>query len=206
MGSIERFGGVMALITAGLMALGVAAQILRDVDPMIGLGMHALFFLAGLSGLGAVPAFRSLCRDLAPGVTLWLTAVAYLSFALLARVHFQDAMAGGLPPDVSPWGTPDGLLILGGLGSWMFGISLMARKVQTIPGVMLMIGLLAAALWILGIPAHSLNVALLQQVSLYGGILILTPLWLVGLGLQARHLTDAPSPAATPHTMIETQD
>ena len=204
--TINRFGGAMALVTAILMVAGAAAQVMRAVDPLIGIAMHGLFFLAGLTGLAAVPAFRSLCRDLAPGVTLWLTAIAYLSFALLSRAHFQDAMAGGLPVDVSPWGRPDGLLILGGLGSWIFGISLLARRAESIPGVMLLIGLLTAAVSIGGIPGHSLPVQALQQTHLYAGVLVLGPLWLAGLGLQARHLTDVPlPPQGGRHDMIETQ-
>ena len=173
-------------------------------DPTAHLTMHWVFALAGIAGLGVVPAAAIWIWDRSAGfagLLLWSSTVGILGFAVLARSHLMEVafdvkvltnyvesgnayqqavhVVAGLALDV-----PDGLLTLGGIGLWIMTLSINAYTSQKAGILFLFCGLSAAVgLWI-GVFGYMAMNQTMIVVSFVGGTLLLAPLWHVLLAAK----------------------
>lgn len=169
-------------------------------DPAAHLGFHWAWMLAGLCGLGAVPALSAGVWRAHPGAVLWSGAGAWLGFAVLARSHGMevafDRRIIPLYPDASPafrdavhvvaglaLDVPDGVLTHGLVGIWIGVVSwLVTRRGGAGPGLGLL-GAAAGLSQLAGVLGYALALRPLVVVAIGLGNGLLLPAWFVWMGI-----------------------
>ncbi|HYC55508.1 MAG TPA: hypothetical protein VEL28_11300 [Candidatus Binatia bacterium] len=181
-----------------------------SADPAAHLLFHWSWVVAGLCGLGAVPAICLLVWRASPGAVMWSGGAAFLGFAVLARSHLMEqawdrrVIAGyanadpayqqavhvvaGLALDV-----PDGLLTYGAIGTWVAVVSVAALRTAALPRPLCWVGLATAGTYLAGVAGYGLQIRPLIVLSVGLGGFVLAPLWYgwLAMVLRRRAVTDS---------------
>ncbi|MFQ6021422.1 MAG: hypothetical protein ACE5NW_01765 [Acidiferrobacterales bacterium] len=172
-------------------------------NPTAHLALHWAWAAGGIIGLAAVPAISQLVRAGNEGWVHWGSALAYLGFAVNARSHFMEVafdrkiipiylqsdpatqkavhVVAGLALDI-----PDGLITYGGIGLWVFVVSVLALRTRILPRLLCYVGILTAISYWLGVVGYTFLIQPLVVISIGLGGLILAPIWYIWIGLRSR--------------------
>lgn len=172
-------------------------------NPTAHLTLHWAWAAGGIVGLAAIPAISQLVRSVHEGWMHWATALAYLGFAVNARSHLMEVafdrkiipiylesdlatqkavhVVAGLALDI-----PDGFLTYGGIGLWVFLVSVLALRAKVLPRLLAYVGIAAAISYWLGVVGYAFLSQPLVAISFVLGSLILIPVWYIWMGLRLR--------------------
>lgn len=212
-GAVASFGVAMSYFAGGVFALLMPPELQGRPDisphefwmvlsrqPMMHLCFHWAWIVAGLCGLGAVPAISLLAWEAHRGATLWSGLAALVGCAVNARSHlmevawdrkiiplyqsadaaFQQAVhiVAGLALDV-----PDGVLTYGAIGMWVFVISTLVGRSRAGSRRFAVLGCATALSLIAGMVGYAFFVRPLLVLSIGAGGFVLVPAWFTWAGL-----------------------
>ncbi|MDJ0788081.1 MAG: hypothetical protein QNK05_14825 [Myxococcota bacterium] len=167
------------------------------------LALHWFSALSGILGLAVVPAVLRLVRDEAEGLALWASALAYVGFAVTARSHLMEVefdlrvaplyatlapetqatvpLIAGLALDV-----PHGWLTMGGIGFWVFAVSWLGLRAESLSRGLVYLGFALATAFLAAVVGFSFLLLPLVTLGVGLGGLVLAPVWFVWLGFALR--------------------
>lgn len=215
-GSFAAFGVAVAYLASGLCAALMPPELQGrpDIaphefwmalcrDPFAHLGFHWSWIVAGVCGLGAVPAISLVVWEQNRGAMLWSGTAALVGFAVLARSHLMEVafdrrvivlypdadvsyqqavhVAAGLALDV-----PDGFLTYGAIGVWVLVVSRLGSRSGALPARLCRLGELVALTSLLGVVGYTFAIRPLLLLSIGLGGSLLTPAWYAWMGLVLR--------------------
>jgi hypothetical protein len=171
------------------------------------------FTLGAIFALGAVPALGERFRRLSEGWILWARNLALLAFAVTATNEFTilavwpERAAAYVAGDSATRATiallpllpldPHGWLLYGGVGIFVFIVSLFALRAGAVPRILGAIGLGAGILLCLAVAGFVLdNETLISIAAGLGGVLLL-PIWFIWMGLLMHRETASVKTSAT---------
>jgi hypothetical protein len=219
-GAFASLGVAVAYLLTGICAVAMPTELqgrpevtphqfwtVLSQHPTAHLCFHWAWVLAGLFGIGAVPAISLLVWSANRGAVLWSGSAAFLGFSVLARSHlmevawdrriipkyqaaepaFQQAVhvVAGLALDV-----PDGLLTYGALGIWVAVVSLLAVRQQALPRGFAYLGFATAAALLAGVIGYGLLLRPFIVVAVGVGGFLLVPAWFLWAALLLRRPAD----------------
>jgi hypothetical protein len=163
------------------------------------------FALGAILALAAIPTLAERFRSLNEGWVLWARNLALLGFAVTATNQFTTfavwpklaaAYVAGdaatraaielfplLPLDQQGW------LLYGGVGVFVFIVSLLALRTKAMPRPLGFIGLGAGIFLWLAVAGFVLNNEVLVSIAAGLGAVLLIPIWFVWMGLLLRRET-----------------
>lgn len=177
-------------------------------NPTAHIMLHWSWVVGGIVALAAIPAISHPVRSLNEGWVGFATALAYLGYAVNARSHLMEVawdrkilpvyetadaayqqavhVVAALALDV-----PDGFLTHGGIGFWIFVVSILALRNRIFPTLLGYIGIVLAILnwltvvgFVLMTGRHPMSLSLITIG--WGGGSILGAIWFVWLGFRLR--------------------
>ena len=211
-GSIASVGVALSYFAASLFAVLMPPELqgrpgisphefwtVLSQHPTAHICFHWAWIIAGLFGIGAVPAISLLVWKVNPGAVLWSGLVALLGFAINARSHlmevawdqkviplYQDAdpafqqavhVVAGLALDV-----PDGVLTYGAVGVWILVVNVFAST-MSFPRLFTFLGYASAVSLVAGMTGYFLQTHVLLVFSFGVGGFVLVPAWFIWAGI-----------------------
>jgi hypothetical protein len=159
--------------------------------------LYLEFALGAILAIAAVPAISGLVRTVNEGWTRWTSNLAFLGFAVVAIYYFQmmamvpsraAAFAAGDASTKAALAVPIGvdpqfLLRYGVIGLWIFVVSILALRGRKLPGILSIVGIVAAVLYWLLAANDILGIAtpVRPLIAIAGGI-IAGPIWYIWVG------------------------
>jgi Domain of unknown function (DUF4386) len=162
-----------------------------------------VFALGSLLGIAAVLAISESVRTPNEGWVSWTSTLAIIGFAVNAidafrRMDLDPARAAAYVkgdaavkaaltvPSALPGLDPHAWLRLGAVGSWVLVVSLLALRGGTWPKPLAYLGIAVTIVYWLIVASNILQIQLFTAIVAGIGLVILTPLWYIWLGLRLR--------------------
>jgi Domain of unknown function (DUF4386) len=165
-----------------------------------------VFALGSLLGIAAVLAISESVRSVNDGWVRWTSTLAILGFAVNAIDSFRrmaldparatayiqgDAVAKAAltVPSALPGLDPQAWLRLGAIGLWVLVVSLLALRGEIWPKPLTYLGMAVTIVYWLIVASNFLQIQLFTAIVAGVGLVILTPIWYIWLGLRLRKAT-----------------
>lgn len=165
-----------------------------------------VFAFGSLLGIAAVLAVSESMRSMDEGWVYWTSALAIIGFAVNALDSFRRmtldparatayvqgdaAVKAALTlPSALPGLDPQAWLRLGALGLWVLVVSLLALRGGIWPKPLAYLGIVVAIVYWLIVASNFLQVQSFTAIVAGVGLVVLTPLWYIWLGLSLRKAT-----------------
>lgn len=162
-----------------------------------------VFALGSLLGIAAVLAISEGVRSANPGWVRWTSTLAIIGFAVNAIDSFRrvtldparavayvkgDAVVKAVltAPSALPGLDPQAWLRLGAVGFWVLVVSLLALRRSTWPKLLAYLGIVVAIVYWLIVASNFLQFQSFTTIIAGVGLVILTPIWYIWLGLKLR--------------------
>ena len=228
--SVSRIGGFGALAVAtftGLFFLSLVVATRLSADPEQIVWPHVLsdyaLALIGLSGLAAVPAITARVATADRELARWAATVAQFGFGVLTvmslwQAEYETTLAvDAMNLPVLNYDVPDarvtflenvvtrlphGWLEVGGVGFWMFCVSLLGRKRHVLPGLLVSLGFVAGLVGVLTAFASASQLTWLAAVGQILYCVVLAPSWFLWMGSLLLEGTPAARTAAAPPAAV----
>ncbi len=172
---------------------------------------YLAFALGAVFALAAIPAISETVRAGNEGWVRWMSALAYLGFAVVALTFFQLlALVPGIASafvaaesEVQPFIAkdfsllgldPQGWLTFGGVGLWVLVVSLLALRGNTWPTLLAVVGIAVAVLYGLVTAGNVLGIPELITIAAGLGGVILGPIWYIWIGARLFQQQPQPGP------------
>ena len=165
-----------------------------------------VFALGSLLGIAAVLAISERVRSVNEGWVRWTSTLAIIGFAVNAidsfrRIALDPARATAYVkgdaairaaltvPSAQPGLDPQAWLRLGAVGLWVLVVSLLALRVDIWPKPLTYLGIAVTIVYWLIVASNFLQIQLFTAIVAGVGLVILTPIWYIWLGLRLRKAT-----------------
>jgi hypothetical protein len=165
-----------------------------------------VFALGSLLGIAAVQAISESVRSVDEGWVRWTSTLAILGFAVNTIDSFRrmaldparatayvqgDAVvkAALTVPSALPGLDPQAWLRLGAIGLWVLVVSLLALRSGIWPRPLTYLGIAVTIVYWLIVASNFLQIQLFTAIVAGVGLVILTPIWYIWLGLRLRKAT-----------------
>ncbi len=169
--------------------------------------------LAGVCGMGVVPAMSEMLENLKKGGGRWTSNLATFSYGIMAvsnllmmqrlpgiaaaYVQGDDSTRAALTATWNPSIDPDGWMQYGGVGLWMLITNTAVSQSEELPKPLAYLGIILGALYCLQpISATADMAGLATPMMGLGGIL--APIWYLWMGLLMRSKAAKPAPPPLP--------
>jgi len=163
----------------------------------------SVFALGSLLGIAAVLAISEDVRSANQGWVRWTSALAIIGFAVNAIDSFRrvtldparavayvkgDAVVKAVltAPSALPGLDPQAWLRLGAVGLWVLVVSLLMLRGNTWPKPLAYWGIIVAIVYWLIVASNFLQIQSFTAIVAGVGLVILTPIWYIWLGLRLR--------------------
>ena len=216
--SLQKLGGMCAILVGITGALAALAYLFLPAEQRLGVPAATilpsyvqgpvllnieflLLALAGIFGLGAVPAITQLVRSHGEGWAAWTGNLALVGFAVQAVSNFftftrmpgiasafvagGDATKAALIPIWRSSFDLDGLWQFGAVGIWVLTVSLLASRGKSWPSSVIYLGFLAGLFHLLFVVGFLFKLPVLFLVGSVVGTIAVT-IWYVWVGLILR--------------------
>jgi hypothetical protein len=187
-------------------AAGIPPEIFLESlaqNPALYIAGGLVFALGSLLGVAAVLAISESVRSANQGWVRWTRTLAIIGFAVNAidsfrRVSLDSARAVAYvkgdaivkavlaAPSALPGLDPQAWLRLGAVGLWVLVISLLALRGGTWPKSLAYLGIAVTIVYWLIVASNFLQIQSFTAIVAGVGLVILTPLWYIWLGLRLR--------------------
>ncbi len=162
-----------------------------------------VFALGSLLGIAAVLAISESVQSANEGWVRWTGTLAIIGFAVnsidsfrrialdptraAAYVNGDATVKAALTvPDALPGLDPQAWLRLGAVGLWVLVVSLLALRGGTWPKPLAYLGIAVTIVYWLIVASNFLQIQLFTAIVAGIGLVILTPIWYIWLGLRLR--------------------
>ncbi len=162
-----------------------------------------VFALGSLLGIAAVPAISESVRSVNEGWVSWTSTLAILGFAVntidsfrrmaldparaTAYMQGDAAIRAALTvPSALPALDPQAWLRLGAVGLWVLVVSLLALRGDIWPKPLTYLGIAVTIVYWLIVASNFLQIQSFTAIVAGLGLVILTPVWYIWLGLRLR--------------------
>ena len=164
---------------------------------------HWAFALAAIFLIALVPAVSKLVRSANRGWVQWATTLAYIGLAVTTISNLREA--GIKPSQATAFAEgdptiqaaiveagrlssldPQGWLVFGAVGLWIFVVNWLALRAGTWPKNLAYLGIAGAILYWLVLAGNVGGAFVLNQIAAGLGGVIVGPIWLLWMGLRLR--------------------
>lgn len=180
-----------------------------DRDPtLLRLEMIAMA-LAGICGMGVMPAVSEMLESLKKGGARWTGSIATFSYGVMAvsnllmmqrlptvasaYVHGNDATKAALAATWNGSLDPDGWMQYGGVGLWMLVANMTASQSEELPRPLAYLGVILGVLYCM-VPISSIAEMPQLITPIMGLGAVLAPIWHLWMGLLMRSKAEQPAP------------